>query len=74
MGQVIATEASAGNHRGEPSIGNRSADRAKHAQCEEPSSASDAWLIMMLNGRKPKTAGNVSTIMIHLTSRTPSMT
>jgi hypothetical protein len=39
-GQVIATERSAGKHRGEPSIGKRSDDRAKRSRSEEASSAS----------------------------------
>jgi hypothetical protein len=29
VGQIVAVELSAGNHRGKPSIGYRSADRAK---------------------------------------------
>jgi hypothetical protein len=31
VGQIIAAEPSANNHRGEPSIGNRFDDRAKRA-------------------------------------------
>jgi hypothetical protein len=40
VGQIIATEPSAGNHRGEPFVGNRSIDRAKCARSEEASLAS----------------------------------
>jgi hypothetical protein len=39
-GQVIAVERSVGNHLGDPSVGNRSDDRAKHARSEAASSAS----------------------------------
>jgi hypothetical protein len=38
--QIVIAEPSTGNHRGEPSIGNQSADRAKHTQSEEASSTS----------------------------------
>jgi hypothetical protein len=31
VGQIVAAEPLAGNHRGEPSIGNWTADQAKHA-------------------------------------------
>jgi hypothetical protein len=40
VGNIIAMEHSARNHQGEPSVGNRSADRAKRARSEEASSAS----------------------------------
>jgi hypothetical protein len=40
VGQIIAVEPSTGNHRGEPSVDNRSADWVKHARSEEASSAS----------------------------------
>jgi hypothetical protein len=39
-GNIITVEHSTSNHRGEPSVGNRSTDRAKHAQREEASSTS----------------------------------
>jgi protein required for attachment to host cells len=40
VSQVIAVEQSAGNQWGEPSVGNRSDDQAKHAQSQEASSTS----------------------------------
>jgi hypothetical protein len=40
VGHIVAAEQSIGNHQGEPSIGNRSADWMKRAQSEEASSAS----------------------------------
>jgi hypothetical protein len=40
VGQIVAVELSAGNHRGKPSIGNRSADRAKGTWSKEASSTS----------------------------------
>jgi hypothetical protein len=39
VGQIIVAEPSTENHRGEPSIGNRPADRTKRARSEEASSA-----------------------------------
>jgi hypothetical protein len=40
VGQIVTAEPLTGNHRGEPCIENRSADRAKRTQSEEASSAS----------------------------------
>jgi hypothetical protein len=39
VGQIVVAEPSTENHRGEPSIGNRSTDRTKRARSEEASSA-----------------------------------
>jgi hypothetical protein len=41
MSQILVVEPSAGNHRGESSIGNRSIDQAKRTQSEEASSTSE---------------------------------
>jgi hypothetical protein len=43
VGHIVTAKLSTGNHQGEPSVGNRSDDRAKHARSEEASSASENW-------------------------------
>jgi hypothetical protein len=40
VGKIVAAEPSTENHWGEPSVGNRSTDRAKHARSEEAPLAS----------------------------------
>jgi hypothetical protein len=40
VGQINAAELSVGNHRGEPSVSNRSENQAKHAQSKQSSLAS----------------------------------
>jgi hypothetical protein len=73
VGQIVAVEPSVGNHRGEPSVGIRSADRAKSTQSEEASLTSanrhladnDARQCITQNhrkseyGRDPTNLGNI---------------
>jgi hypothetical protein len=40
VSQIVAAKPLAGNNQGEPSVGNRSADRVKFIRSEEASSAS----------------------------------
>jgi hypothetical protein len=72
VGQIVAAKLSARNHLGDPFVGNRLADRVKHAEVKkhlQPAEI-DAWSTITLVGGQLRITDCVSTVAIQLTSTT----